>query len=91
MDKQVDKEGLLTDEEILIEVCANCTRENVWSDEDCKYCQMNMRVAKKAQHSADNARCKKKEEEWLEAIHDARHDGYMSGKDECQKRIEELI
>jgi len=43
---------LLTDKEILIGCCANCTREGVWSDEDCKYCQMNMRVAKRLQYDA---------------------------------------
>ncbi|MDD5591572.1 MAG: hypothetical protein PHY18_06605 [Dehalococcoidales bacterium] len=45
-------EGLtvISDEDILVNACANCTREGVWSDEDCKYCQMNMRVSARAQH-----------------------------------------
>jgi len=35
---------LLTAEEIIIDVCADCLQEEIWKDEDCKVCQRNMKA-----------------------------------------------
>lgn len=48
-----DKLTRIPDEELHTVTCINCTRLDVWTEEDCKYCQMNMRVASQAQLEKD--------------------------------------
>jgi len=40
---------LLTDEEIIMDICGSCFQEERLTDEDCRACQRNMKAAAKAQ------------------------------------------
>lgn len=40
---------LLTDKEIIEDICGSCFMEEKWSDADCKVCQANMRASNKSQ------------------------------------------
>jgi hypothetical protein len=41
---EIPQEDKLTDEELLITICADCLQENKFTDEDCRNCQRNLRA-----------------------------------------------
>ena len=75
--KEMEK-YLLTDEEVIVDICGNCMQENKWSDEDCRVCRHNMESACQAQHAKTLRMLKEEREkvlkevgEWLE------HNSYL--------------
>ena len=43
----------MSDEEIIIAVCGDCTQEEKWTDEECRVCRRNIKAGCQAQLASD--------------------------------------